>query len=139
MKSNLRKLVFCLMTLIVMHAVVAGDALVKVIRVPDGGVQPQAAVDSTGRVHLIYCTGDPAHGDVFYIMTTDGGKFSKPIRVNSQVGSVVALGTVRGPQLAIGKDDRVHVAWMGSSVAELPEGDGGMNAADALHASERRR
>ena len=96
----------------------AGDSLVKVVRVPDGGVQPQAAVDSKGVIHLIYCTGDPAHGDAFYVVTTNGDQFSKPIRVNSQTGSVVALGTVRGPQLAIGKDDRVHVAWMGSSVAE---------------------
>jgi hypothetical protein len=118
MKLTLRCVLFCGIIFAAMRIAGAADVRVMVTRVPDGGVQPQAAVDSKGRVHLIYCTGDPAHGDVFYVVTTDGEKFSQPIRVNSQPGSVIAIGTVRGPQLAIGKDDRVHVAWMGSSVAE---------------------
>ena len=32
--------------------------------------------------------------------------------------AAIATGTVRGAHLAIGKGDRPHVAWMGSSVAE---------------------
>jgi hypothetical protein len=92
---------------------------VRVVRCPDGGVQPQAMVDSRGRVHLIYLKGEEGKSDVFYVCSSDGGRtWGKAIRVNSQAGAAIAAGTVRGAQLAIGKGDRVHVAWMGSSVAE---------------------
>jgi hypothetical protein len=42
------------------------------------------------------------------------------LRVNSQDGSAIAIGTIRGGQLAIGKNGRVHVAWNGSGQA-LPK------------------
>ncbi len=38
--------------------------------------------------------------------------------MNSQPGSAVALGTVRGAHLAIGRNARIHVAWNGSSAAQ---------------------
>jgi len=102
-------------------------AAVNVIvhRLPAGGVQPQVAVDSRGVVHLIYLQGDPTRSDIFYVHSDDGGlSWSPPLRVNSQPGSAIAIGTVRGAQIAIGKDDRIHVAWMGSNVAQ-PLGPGG--------------
>ncbi len=109
----------------------AEELKVQTIRAPDGGLQPQAQVDSRGQVHLIYFAGDPMHGDVFYVRSDDGlSTFSKPIRVNSQPGSVVITGTVRGPHLSIGKGDRVHVAWMGSDKSE-PKAMG--NAAPMLY------
>ena len=46
---------------------------VTVRRIPGGGVQPQAAVDAKGVVHLIYLKGDPTHCDVDYIRSADGG------------------------------------------------------------------
>lgn len=95
------------------------DSAVTTIRVPDWGLQPQAAVDARGRLHLIYFKGEPLHGDVFYVHSDDGARtFSRPVRVNSQPGSVIAIGTVRGPHLALGRNGRVHVAWMGSGKAE---------------------
>src|SRR5262245_8872054 len=36
-------------------------------RVPDAGIQPQAAVDGEGVVHLIYFKGEPFGGDAFYV------------------------------------------------------------------------
>ncbi|MDB5323848.1 MAG: hypothetical protein JWN40_5479 [Phycisphaerales bacterium] len=106
--------------------VMAATPEVRVVRCPDGGVQPQAAVDSLGKVHLIYLKGEDGRSDVFYVTSADGGRtWGKALRVNSQAGAAIATGTVRGAHLAIGKGDRVHVAWMGSSVA-LPKavGDG---------------
>src|SRR6266567_4715830 len=80
------------------------DPTVRTMRVPDGGIQPQVAVDDAGAVHLIYFKGDPGHGDLFYVRSTDDGKsFSKAIRVNSQAESAIAVGTIRGAHLAIGK------------------------------------
>jgi hypothetical protein len=88
---------------------------VTVIRVPQGGLQPQGAVDSKGVLHLIYLKGDPGSADIYYARKPPGAaEFSQPIRVNSELGSAIAIGSVRGPQLAIGRNGRVHVAWMGA-------------------------
>jgi hypothetical protein len=88
------------------------------MRVPEEGLQPQAAVDERGTLHLVYYTGDRLHGDLLYVRSADfGGSFSAPLRVNSQPGSAIAAGTIRGAQLALGRDARVHVAWNGSGQA----------------------
>jgi len=47
-----------------------------------------------------------------------GGKFTHPLRVNSQEASAIATGTIRGGHIALGKNGRVHVAWNGSHKAE---------------------
>ena len=83
-------------------------------RVPEGGIQPQAAVDDRGIVHLLYFKGAPPGGDLFYIRKERrGSDFTSAIRVNSREGSAIAVGTIRGGQLAIGEGGRVHVAWNG--------------------------
>jgi hypothetical protein len=88
---------------------------VTVSRLADGAIQPQAAADGAGGVHVIYFRGEPAHGDLFYMGSTDGGRsFADPIRVNSTFGASIATGTVRGGQIAVGRSGRVHVAWNGS-------------------------
>ncbi len=90
-------------------------ATVDVVRVPDGGIQPQAAVDDSGTLHLVYFKGDPANGDLFYVTRSVGqSEFGPPIPVNHIAGSAIAMGTIRGAHLALGKSNRVHVAWMGS-------------------------
>jgi hypothetical protein len=98
-----------------------GAGKVSVLRVPDKGIQPQTAVDAKGTVHLIYYQGDAQRGDIFYVHSADGKHFSKPIRVNSHPKSVIAMGNIRGAQLAVGKGGRVHVAWIGSDQA-MPRG-----------------
>jgi hypothetical protein len=115
-------------------AAAAEPSSVEILRVPDGGVQPQVEIDDAGVAHLIYCTGDARHGDIYYLRLTtrppviSGGSlivFSKPIRVNSQPGSAIAIGTVRGPHLALGRNNRLYVAWNGSDVAEPKAGEPG--------------
>lgn len=97
----------------------AAGRLVQRVRVPEGGICPQAAVDDQGVLHVIYTLGDPGAADIFYARSgDDGATFSKPIRVNSVEKSAIVVGTIRGPQLAIGRSGRVHVAWMGSSKSQ---------------------
>jgi hypothetical protein len=99
---------------------------VTTLRVPHGGIQPQATVDSKGTVHLVYFHGDPRNGNLFYVRAgnlfyvraTDAGKFSEPIPINSRPNSAIAVGNIRGAHLAVGKNGRVHVAWNGSGKAE---------------------
>ncbi|HEY0550651.1 MAG TPA: hypothetical protein VGF13_13685 [Verrucomicrobiae bacterium] len=92
---------------------------ITVLRTPNGGIQPQAAVDAVGVVHLIYYKGDAGGGDVFYVRReANAGNFSQPIPVNNQPGSAIAAGTIRGAQLALGKGGRVHVVWNGGKGAK---------------------
>jgi hypothetical protein len=92
------------------------DAVV-LLRVPDRGIQPQVVLES-GVLHLLYFAGEARAGDLFYARSSDyGSTFSAPVRVNSQQGSAIATGTIRGGQLAIGADGRAHVVWNGSDAA----------------------
>jgi hypothetical protein len=92
-----------------------GSPRVTLVKTPDGGIQPQAVVDDRGNIHLIDFKGDPAAGNLFYSRLDPGDQsFTSPVRVNSQPGSAIAMGTIRGGQVAVGKDGRVHVAWNGT-------------------------
>jgi hypothetical protein len=88
---------------------------VTLMRVPDGGIQPQATTDAKGALHLIYFKGDNAGaGDLYYVCRDkDKDRFTEPIRINSRPGSACAIGSVRGGQIALGKGGRVHVVWNG--------------------------
>jgi hypothetical protein len=104
------------------EATYSEGAGVKLIRTPNSGIQPQAVTDARGGLHLIYFAGDPAAGDLFYVRRRVGEEsFSAPIRVNSVRESAVATGTIRGGQIALGRNGRVHVAWNGS-MKTVPEG-----------------
>ncbi len=95
------------------------NAAVQLERVPEGGIQPQAAVESDGTVHLVYYIGEAAGGDLYYCRrAAEDAQFSEPVRVNNTPGSAIAAGTIRGAQVALGRDGRLHVVWNGSNRAE---------------------
>lgn len=124
----------CLLMVVATWPLASASSSIKVnlIRTPNDGIQPQAVTDAGGTLHLIYFAGEPSAGDIFYVRREPGKKdFSSPIRVNSQPGSAVAIGTIRGAQIAIGKNGRVHVAWNGSNSA-APRGP--ENSAPMLYA-----
>jgi hypothetical protein len=103
-------LVFCSAHL----AELAAETKVILLRTPDEGIQPQAVADSTGTIHLIYYKGEAGGGDIFYVKKSAGAaEFSRPIQVNTSPKSAMAAGTIRGAQLALGRNGRVHVAWNG--------------------------
>jgi hypothetical protein len=96
-----------------------GAVEVRLERVPEGGIQPQVAVAEDGTVHMIFFKGDPMGGNIFYTLKPPGETHFRPaIQVNSQPSGAMAIGTMRGPQLALGKKDRVHVSWMGGAGAQ---------------------
>ena len=73
---------------------------------------------------MIYFAGEAKGGDLFYVSAKKNETtFSTPLRVNSQPGSAVAIGNIRGAHLALGRNGRPHVAWMGSNSA-LPKAPG---------------
>ncbi len=86
---------------------------IRLLHTPQNGLQPQAAVDAGGRIHLIYFKGEPRAGDIYYARMDPGDStFSNALRVNSTDQSAIAIGTVRGAHLALGKNGRPHVSWM---------------------------
>ena len=113
-----RSILLLLLSLLAINLNAAESSRVALVRTPDGGIQPQAAVDSKGVVHLIYYKGDAGGGDIFYARQQPGEtSFSKPMPVNSQPGSAIAAGSIRGAQLAVGQKGRVHVVWNGGKGA----------------------
>jgi hypothetical protein len=88
---------------------------ITLLRAPHEGIQPQTMLDRKGVLHMIYFKGEAAAGDIEYVLgKPDGKNFSKPIRVNSDSSSAVAIGTVRGPQMAVGRNGSVYVIWFGA-------------------------
>lgn len=92
----------------------SGLPRVDVVRAPSGGMQPQALVGPDGWIHLVYLVGNPRASDVFYCRRrADESDWRDPLRVNSTPGTAVAVGTIRGAQVALGKGGAVHVVWNG--------------------------
>ncbi|MSQ97243.1 MAG: hypothetical protein EXR98_22190 [Gemmataceae bacterium] len=120
-----RILIACTVCISLAAAVRAEVVLVKA---PERGIQPQTLTDAKGNLHLLYYSGDPRNGNLMYVRR-DAGKldFSTPIQVNSQHGIAIAVGTIRGGHLALGKNGRVHVAWNGSMKAEPKNPISGMS------------
>jgi hypothetical protein len=93
---------------------------VLIQKLPASAIEPQVAQDAKGTLHLIYYSGDPKNGDILYVRSIDSGAtFTKPLRVNSVAGSALAMGTIRGAQIAVGRNSRVHVSWFGSAQAPV--------------------
>jgi len=94
---------------------------IVLLRAP-GGIEPQTALDGAGALHMVYFKGDASGGDIEYVRRDPGQKnFASPIRVNSAPATAVAIGTVRGPQMSVGRNGRVYVIWFGSSEKTAPE------------------
>ncbi len=97
----------------------AQETTVQIMLCPQGGLQPQAVVDADEGVHMIYLVGKPDQANIMYVYRSrTKQEFSKPLRVNSQDGCATAMGTIRGAQLAIGSNNRPHVAWNGNGKAQ---------------------
>ncbi len=91
---------------------------IDILRTPSGGIQPQALVGNNGTIHLIYFNGEAGAGDLFYTQSKGNDlTWFKSRQINQSPGAAMAIGSVRGAQLALGRDDWIHVAWMGSAKA----------------------
>jgi hypothetical protein len=128
MTTTLRATIVALLLLCAAASSRAGAAEVKLARVPDGGLQPQVVIAADKTVHLIYLTGKPNAAAINYVCSSDGGggAWSRPLIVSGDTSPAIAVGTIRGPHLAVGSNGTIHVAWMASPkammYARLPRG-----------------
>lgn len=107
--------------LLLLLPVFAGGMEVRLERVPEGGVQPQVVTTGDGTLHLVYLIGDPRGGDVRYATKKSGAAgWSRPRTLNSSPATAIAAGTIRGAQIAVGKDDSLHVVWNGPGGKDRP-------------------
>jgi|SRR5579885_2170128 len=106
------------------HGAAPATPTINLLRVPDNGIQPQTVLDHDGVLHMIYFKGDASAGEIEYVRRPQGRKdFSQPIRVNSQPASAVAIGAVRGPQVAVGRNGRAYVIWFGPQARSVERTD----------------
>lgn len=97
--------------------VARGDSgLVRVERTPDDGILPEVSVGADGAVHLVSLHGAAAAAGVRYRKRSlTDTSWSSPVALDPTPGSGMAIGTVRGAHLAVGRRGLVHVLWNGSS------------------------
>lgn len=108
------KSLFLLPNLLLLVAPMQAQVLIEAL--PEPGIQPQIAVNSTGVVHLVYLKGDPKGCDIRHsTRRLEGGPWSAPVTVNSERRSAIATGTIRGAQIALGNAGSVQVIWNGSA------------------------
>src|SRR5260370_16804615 len=82
-----------------------GAERIRLLRVPESGLQPQMAIDERGILHLVYYTGDAHGGDLFYVRSSNfGANFSTALRINSQPRRPVPPGTLPAPQIPLSHD-----------------------------------
>jgi hypothetical protein len=114
----MRRIILGVLLATVCSSARADERQVTLVKTPNRGIQPQVVVDAKGRLHLLYFQGEPRAGNLMYVRREpNAASFSAPIRVNSQEGSAIAVGTIRGGHLSVGKNGRIHVAWNGSQQA----------------------
>lgn len=85
----------------------ADTGSVRVIRAPNGGIAPDARFDAAGNLHVVFA----AEGAAWHAVSRDDGATFGPAARISRPPLSTEAGMFRGPELAIGKDDEVHVAW----------------------------
>ncbi len=95
-------------------------AEVRLERVPEKGLQPQVARGPDGTVHLVCLTGNPSASEVLYRSRKVGGEWSSAVTVNHLPHTAVAMGTIRGSQIAVGPEGTVHVVWNGPGANGVP-------------------
>jgi hypothetical protein len=105
-------------------SVVLAKNSVSVVSTPNSGEVPDAEVDSKGVIHVAFVKGENA----FYSKSTDAGRtFSNPVRINAEENTVHPPNMFRGPDLALGKGDRVHVILYGNGYQrKLPQDEWGV-------------
>ncbi|HSJ00894.1 MAG TPA: sialidase family protein [Verrucomicrobium sp.] len=94
---------------------------VEIMAVPKDGIQPRAVVDGKGVLHLVWYTGSPKGGNLHHATCLENETWSPAVRVNSLPDSAVAAGTIRGAQVAMGREGHIHVVWNGFD-ATAPKG-----------------
>ncbi len=95
------------------HALLLGA--VRRIRIPQDGICPDVVIGPSSAVYLVFGRGQNA---LFSVSKHGGKTFSRPVRLNT-VPDTVLVGHERGPKIAVGKNEVLHVIWMSTHSDQL--------------------
>jgi hypothetical protein len=115
------RLLSCILATALSTSAFAAPPPVAVSETPERGLQPRLFTDDKGTLHALWYAGDHRSGDVFHATRNSDKSWGKAVRVNSEPGSAIAAGTIRGAQVSLGREGFIHVVWNGSN-AKLPKG-----------------
>ena len=104
MRSSKTRRLVLLLSPVLFFTLNAAEPKVTTVKLPYGGIRPQAAIDQSGVVHIIQLDSK-SRGELIYVKHVPGqNEFSKPIKVLRE-----AAGMAASYNLTVGKDGRVHV------------------------------
>jgi hypothetical protein len=96
-------------------------AEVRIVRAPHGAEVPEVALDAAGVLHMTYGmaseTGNDysGPGNSYYVQSRDhGATFSTPVQLNRPGDVWGGARMERGPKLALGRDNVIHVVSLGN-------------------------
>jgi hypothetical protein len=88
---------------------------VRQVRVPAGGVSPDVVVGPSGDVYLVFARNLNAY---LAISKDNGNSFFAPVQLNRVPRSVMG-GRERGPKIALGAGETVHIIWISARGDQL--------------------
>lgn len=104
MRSTQNRILLLLLSSICCVPLNAAVPKVTPVKLPYGGIRPQAVIDQAGVVHIIQADSK-LRGELIYVKHVPGQqKFSKPVKVLRE-----AAGMAASYNMTVGKDGRVHV------------------------------
>ncbi len=99
-------------------ATLAWAAEVEVLRLPERAIKPRAEIGSDGTLHVVAYRGGLKQGNLIYLRRAPGeSRFIGLVPVSRGMGTVNGRGPIASPHIALGRNDRVHVAYPGSELA----------------------
>ena len=109
----MRRVVFLFFVLLIVSGWLQGG--VRRVRVPQDGISPDVVVGPSGKVYVVFARGQNA----FLAISDDSGNtFFTPTQLNREPRSVLG-GHERGPKIALGAGETVHVVWMSARSDQL--------------------
>lgn len=104
MRSTQTRVFVLLLSLVLFTSLSFAGPKVTTVKLPYGGIRPQAAIDSAGVVHIIQADSK-SKGELIYVKQVAGQEqFSEPIMVLRE-----AAGMAAAYNMTVGRDGRVHV------------------------------
>jgi hypothetical protein len=104
MKSPQSRTLLFLLAVCLSGTAISAEPKVTTVKLPYGGIRPQAAIDKDGIVHIIQ-SNSKVRGELIYVKHVPGqAEFSKPVTVLRDAPAMAA-----GYNMSVGKNGRVHV------------------------------
>ncbi len=111
--ANLMKSFPFLLLLLMLSFCDASEMLM--VPLPKGALQPRVVTATDGAATIVFLEGNPQACEVRMASLSSSGTLGAPITVNTPSTQAVAMGTVRGPSLAVGSQGVSHVLWHGKN------------------------